>query len=314
MVRLGTVVGPGEADAAVIRVLRPDGTWKGLGLVVDCNAGFCYLDPYEGARLAIAENARNLAVTGCKPLAVTDCLNFASPERPETMWQFAEAIRGIADACMALGTPVVSGNVSFYNETEGKGIHPTPMVAMVGEIADPSKAVTQNFKGEGDVVALLGRQTDELGGSEYLKVIHGQVAGKTPRLDIDLEKRVQGLCLELADKRLLRSAHDLSEGGLAVAAAECCVGGSVSIGAVLELPPASIPEIAQLFGEAPSRVLISFAPENQAAVVAAAMAADAELQILGRIGGRNLKLGGHVDVATEALSHAWRTGFATVLD
>ncbi len=313
MVRLGTVVGPGEADAAVIRVQRPDGTWKGLGLVVDCNAGFCYLDPYEGARLAIAENARNLAVTGCKPLAVTDCLNFASPERPETMWQFAEAIRGIADACTALGTPVVSGNVSFYNETEGKGIHPTPMVAMVGEIADPAKAVTQNFKGEGDVVALLGRQTDELGGSEYLKVIHGQVAGKTPRLDIDLEKRVQGLCLELADRRLLRSAHDLSEGGLAVAAAECCVAGSLSVGAVLELPQAAVPELAQLFGEAPSRVLISFAPANQAAVAAAAEAAGAGIELLGRTGGRSLRLGRHVDLPLETLSHAWRTGFAALL-
>src|SRR5262249_41068432 len=160
-----------------------------------------------GARLAIAENARNLVASGAEPLAVTDCLNFGNPERPEIMWQFAEAVRGLADACRALETPIVSGNVSLYNETEGKAIFPTPMVAMIGLLGDVHAHVTQHFKAEGDLVALLGTNTDEIGGSEYLKVVHGRVAGRPPRLDLVREKAVLRACLALARARLLRSAH-----------------------------------------------------------------------------------------------------------
>ncbi len=313
MVRVGTVVGPGS-DAAIVRVLRPDGSAKGLGLVVDCNSRFCYLDPYEGTRLAVAECARNLAVSGARALALTDCLNFASPERPETMWQFVESLRGLSDACRSLGVPVVSGNVSFYNETEGRGIHPTPMIGMVGTIADPAGAVTQHFKGEGDVVALLGLQTAELGGSEYLKVMHGKVAGRAPRLDIDLEKRVTETCLVLADKGLLRSAHDLSDGGLAVAAAECAMSGDEPVGAELTLPAGDLPPVAALFGEAPSRVLISFSPANRAAVEQVAADAGAPMAILGVTGGRRLVLGPDVDLPVAVLSDAWRTGFRKVVE
>ncbi len=313
MVRVGTVLGPGAADAAVIRVLRPDGRPKGLGLVVDCNSRFCFLDPYEGARLAVAECARNLACTGVRPLAVTDCLNFASPERPETMWEFAESIRGLAEACRALGTPVVSGNVSFYNETEGKGIYPTPMIGMVGLLEDPTKAVGQAFRGPGDVVALLGAQpAADLGGSEYLKVVHGQVAGRAPKLDLDAAKRLVELLIGLADRRLLRSAHDLSEGGLAVAAAECAISGAAAIGAELKLPSGDLPEAAKLFGESPSRALVSFAPEQQQEVIEAAKQAGVPLQVLGKTGGGKLKLG-DVELTVEALSEAWKTGFARVL-
>ncbi len=314
-VRTGTVLRPGS-DAAVIRVLRPDGSSKGIGLVVDCNARFCFLDPYEGARHAVAECARNLACAGARPLAVTDCLNFGNPERPEIMWQFAEAVRGIADACRALGTPVVSGNVSFYNETDGRGIYPTPMIAMIGLIADPGRAVTQWWKGEGDVVALLGASTgDDLGGSEYLKVVHGQVAGRTPRLDIEREKRVQAACLAMVEAMILRSAHDLSEGGLAVAAAECAISGPRNVGAVLSLPPSSvpIPPAAALFGETPSRILVSFAPTNRVAAEAAAKAAGAEFVVLGTTGGRRLALGPDVDLSLEELSKAWRAGFQRVV-
>jgi phosphoribosylformylglycinamidine synthase len=316
MVRLGTVIGPGS-DAAVVRVLRPDGSAKGLGLVVDCNARLCYLDPYEGTRLAVAECARNLAASGVRPLAVTDCLNFASPERPETMWQFVESLRGLSDACKSLGTPVVSGNVSFYNETEGKGIYPTPMIAMVGTIADPSKAVTQPFKGPGDLVALLGRQADEpggcLGGSEYLKVVHGQVTGRPPRLDIELEKRVQAACVALADERLLRSAHDLSDGGLAVSAAECAISGPEHVGVELVLPAGEGPPVSRLFGESPSRILISFAPDALPAVQAIATRFGAPLEVLGKTGGKRFKVGPDVDLALDALSQAWRGGFLKVV-
>lgn len=315
MVRVGTVVGPGQGDAAVIRVARPGGGEKGLGLSVDCNARLCYLDPYEGSRQAVAEAARNLAVTGVGPLAVTDCLNFASPERAETMWQFAESIRGMADACRALDTPVVSGNVSFYNETDGRGIYPTPMIAMVGAIADPGKAVPQSFRGAGDVVAILGRQTEAgLGGSEYLKVVHGQVAGRVAALDIDAEKRLQALCLELADRRLVRSAHDLSEGGLAVALAESCVSGAEPVGAKVALPAGDLPEVAKLFGESPSRVLVSFAPGARGQVEAAAKAAGVPLEVLGETGGRRLALGEHVDLALDDVAAAWRGGFRKVVE
>ncbi len=315
MVRLGTVLGPGQGDAAVIRVLRPDGGAKGLGLVVDCNARFCFLDPYEGARHAVAECARNLAATGVRPLAVTDCLNFGNPERPEIMWELCESIRGLGDACRGLGTPVVSGNVSLYNETEGKGIHPTPMIAMVGLIADPAKAVGQAFRGEGDVVALLGSQAaPDLGGSEYLKVIHGQVAGGVPRLDLEAEKRLCGLLVALAEGSLLRSAHDLSQGGLAVAAAECCISGEEPVGATLSLPEGDVPLVAKLFGESPSRALIAFSPEKQPAVARAAAVSGVPLAVLGRTGGRRLALGGAVDLSLEVLAAAWGTGFLKVVD
>lgn len=315
MVRVGTVVGPGSGDAAVIRVARPNGGEKGLGLVVDCNARFCYLDPFEGSRLAVAECARNLATTGVRPMAVTDCLNFASPERPETMWQFSESIRGLAEACKAFGTPVVSGNVSFYNETEGKGIFPTPMIGMVGVIDDPTKAVTQAFKGEGDLVALLGRQTaPDLGGSEYLKVFHAEVAGPCPRLDLDAEKRLHAALLTLADKRLLRSAHDLSEGGLAAATAESAMSSEVWVGVTLKLPTGDLPELAKLFGESPSRVLVSFSPANRGAVEKEVAGAGVPLEVLGTTGGRRFKLGDNIDFSLETVSEAWRSGFRRVVE
>jgi phosphoribosylformylglycinamidine synthase len=314
MVRLGAVTRPGNADAAVVRVLRPDGTDKGIGVVVDCNSRFCYLDPYEGSKLAVAECARNLAVTGVRPLAVTDCLNFGNPEKPEIMWQFAESVRGLSDACRDLETPVVSGNVSFYNETEGRAIYPTPMIAMVGLIQDPSKVVTQGWKGEGDVIALLGSQTMDLGGSEYLKAIHGVVTGHAPRLDVGVERRLHELCILLADRRLVRSAHDLSEGGLAIALAESCITGHAPIGCTVELPGGDIPEVANLFGESPSRAVISFAEKDRAAIEEAAARAGVTFQVLGRTGGRRLKLGAHVDLPLDTVERAHKEGFRRVVE
>src|SRR5262245_22314854 len=208
-VRDMSIVTPGS-DAAVVRV-EAAGREKAIALTVDCNPRFCYLDPFEGARHAIVENARNLVCSGAAPLAVTDCLNFGNPERPEIMWQFAEAVRGLSEACRALETPIVSGNVSFYNETEGKAIYPTPMVGMIGVLDDVRTRVTQHFKEEGDLIALLGTNSDEIGGSEYLKVVHGKVAGRPPKLDMAREKAVQRACLAMARARLLHSAHDCSE-------------------------------------------------------------------------------------------------------
>jgi len=224
MVQTQTTVLPGAADAAVLR-LRDSGG-KGIALTTDCNPRYCYLDPYEGARIAVAEAARNLSCVGATPLAVTDCLNFASPEKPEGFWQFRRAVEGLADACEALGTPVISGNVSFYNETPERAIYPTPTVGMVGLLPDADKRVTMGFKNEGDEIYVVGSGEPTLGGSEYLAVIHGQEVGRPPALDMDAEKSLQALLREAINQGLLQSAHDVSDGGLAVALAECCIAGS----------------------------------------------------------------------------------------
>ncbi|HEY1416783.1 MAG TPA: phosphoribosylformylglycinamidine synthase subunit PurL, partial [Myxococcaceae bacterium] len=218
-VRLGAVVRPGPADAAVVRVER---TEKGLALAVDCNARFVYLDPFEGARLAVAECARNVSCVGGEPLGLTDCLNFGNPERPEIMWQFAEATRGIATACRELAVPVVSGNVSLYNETEGKAILPTPTVAVVGLLPDVSATCAGVFRKAGDKVAVLGETRGQLGGSEWLLMTAGKIAGRPPTLDAAREKALQSVVRDLVRTRKVSSAHDTSEGGLAVALAECC--------------------------------------------------------------------------------------------
>ncbi len=212
-VRTNTVVAPG-ADAAVIRI---KGTKKGLALTVDGNSRYCYLDPYVGGVLAVVEAARNLACVGARPIGLTDCLNFGSPENPEVMWQFAQVIQGMRAACLALNVPVVSGNVSFYNETDGVPIYPTPTIGMVGIMEKVERLVTPWFKSSGDVVVMLGRTREELGGSEYLQWLHGLTRGTPPWIDLKMEQAVQRCCLEAIDQGMLRSAHDISDGGLAVA-------------------------------------------------------------------------------------------------
>src|SRR5262249_45885769 len=234
-VRLGAVVRPGPADAAVVRVER---TGKGLALAVDCNARFVYLDPFEGSRLAVAECTRNVSCVGGEPLGLTDCLNFGNPERPEIMWQFAEATRGIATACRELGVPVVSGNVSLYNETEGKAILPTPTVAVVGLLPDVTATSTGVFRRAGDKVAVLGETRGELGGSEWLLMTAGKIAGRPPALDAAREKALQTLVRELVRSRKTVSAHDTSEGGLAVGLPERFVPDAENLLAAQPSPPA----------------------------------------------------------------------------
>jgi phosphoribosylformylglycinamidine synthase len=333
-VRDGTVVCPGS-DAAVIRVPVTDGAGraagepaKGLALSVDCQNRFCYLDPYQGARLTVVEAASNLVASGAQPLAVTDCLNFGNPEKPEIMWQFAEAVRGLADACRDLATPIVSGNVSFYNETDGRPIFPSPTVAMVGLVADLARHLTQCFKGEGDLIALLGA-TDpwDLGGSEYLKVVHGRVAGRPPGLDMSLARAVQRACLEAAQRGLLRSAHDLSEGGLLVALAESCVSGSRQIGAEIDAvqlqrhtgsdDAAAAPPWAWCFSESPARILVSLSERDLEPLAALAAACQAPFAVLGRTGGRVLRLrldatGADLVLPLDQLASVWRDGLRQV--
>jgi len=219
MVRTNSVVLPGS-DAAVIRIKENN---KCVAISTDCNSRYCYLDPFKGGKIAVSESARNVACSGGKPLAITDCLNFGNPEKPEIMWQFKEAVNGISEACQILETPVISGNVSFYNETSGTPIYPTPTIGMVGLIDKVDNFISQYFKNIGDKIILLGETFEELGGSEYLAVIHKMVKGRCPEIDLEKEKTLINTILELNKSNLLNSAHDISEGGLAVALAECCI-------------------------------------------------------------------------------------------
>ncbi len=308
MVRLGTVVRPG-GDAAVVRLGQGP---KGVALSVDCPSRQVFLDPYEGGKLTVAEACRNVSVVGGEPVGLTDCLNFGNPERPEIMWQFAEAVRGIADACRALGVPVVSGNVSLYNETEGKGIFPTPTCAVVGLVPDVTRTSTAWFAEAGHEVALLGTCTGELGGSEYVKALHGKTAGLPPRLDLAREKAVQAAVRSMVRAGLLASAHDVSDGGLGVALAECCVMDRARpIGVTVELP-AGQPPHRPLFTEEPSRGVIAYAPGRRAEVERLARDAGAPLAVLGKVGGDALRAG-PVDVPVAKLAEAWHGGLEAAL-
>jgi phosphoribosylformylglycinamidine synthase len=312
-VRLGGVVAPGRGDAAVVRVECGE---KGLALAVDCNARYVLLDPYEGARLAVAECARNVSCAGGEPLGLTDCLNFGSPERPEIMWQFAEATRGLAAACRELGVPVVSGNVSFYNETEGQAVMPTPTVAVVGLVPDVRRTCGAAFRDAGDRVAVLGETRGALGGSELLVALHGKTAGLPPRLDAAAELAVQRAVRELVRSGALKSAHDCSEGGLGVALAECCVmDGERPLGAAvrLEMTLGQVPAHAYLFGEDPSRVVVSFHPEKQVEVVEVCRRHGVPCQVVGEVGGEALRIEGQLTVPVAALSKAYRSGLSSVL-
>src|SRR5262249_28341363 len=218
MVRTNTVVLPGS-DAAVIRVKEKR---RQLAMTLDSNAGYCNADPRAGAKLVVAEACRNLVVSGAKPLALTNCLNFASPERPEVMWQFSEVIDGMSEACNIFGTPVTGGNVSFYNETDGRGIDPTPVIGMVGIVEESRHVTTSWFKHEGSAIILLGATADDLGAGSYAIAISGKSEGRVPKIDLGVELLVQETCLSAIRAGLVESAHDCSDGGVAIALAECC--------------------------------------------------------------------------------------------
>src|SRR5947209_5038761 len=268
-------------------------TRRALAMCLDGNGRYCAISPREGARLVVAEAARNVVCVGARPLAITNCLNFASPERPEVMWAFSEVIDGMAEACEAFGTPVVSGNVSFYNETEGRGIHPTPVIGMVGLIEDVRRVVTQGFKREGHLIALVGETADDLSASEYEATVEGRTfeeliasGARVPRLDLARERAVQEAVLLGAEEGLLQTAHDCSDGGLAVSLAECCFSslGRASVGAVVELG-GDLHAAAQLFGETPSRIVVSFEESQRTRLERIAAQAGAPLRVIGRVGG-----------------------------
>jgi phosphoribosylformylglycinamidine synthase II len=307
-----TVVGPGAGDAAVLRL---KGTARGIALSTDCNGRLCYLDPYVGGAIAVAEAARNVVCSGARPVAVTDCLNFGNPEKLDVYYQLEQAIRGIAEACRSLQTPVISGNVSLYNENEGEPVYPTPVIGMLGVLDDVETQLGLAFRGDGDVVLLLGASLDggaaALAGSEYLDAEHGLVAGR-PWLDLALEQRLQELLLEANARGLLRSAHDCAEGGLAVALAECCCLGNVGLrgdGATLtgRLD-------AALFGERQSRVVVSASRNAVAALAVLAAARQVQMVELGTTGGDRLTLGGVIDITVETLSAEYEGALGAALD
>ncbi len=320
MVRLVGAVRPG-GDAAVVRLATAEGQHarKGIALSVGVNSRFCHLDPKLGAMHAVAECARNISCVGGEPLAITDCLNFGNPEKPEIMWQFAECVQGLADACRAFETPVVSGNVSLYNETEGQGILPTPSVGMVGLVEPVERSCTSWFKSPGDVVVLVGAVGGEPGGSEYLAARHGVEAGRVPPLDLAREKAVQATVRRAVREGLLSSAHDCSEGGLAVALAECCMMASAPegqaprwLGAAVRVPFGVRKDFA-LFGEDASRVVVSLPPASLPRLEALAAEAGAPLVTLGAVGGERLEIQGALSVPVTELGRAWRAGIPAVL-
>ena len=248
-------------------MVRIKGTRKALALTTDCNSLYCVLNPYTGAASAVAEAARNLSCVGARPLALTDCLNFGNPERPDIMWQFILSIEGIADACKALEIPVVSGNVSFYNETNGLSIYPTPVIGMVGLIDDVERVVTPAFKVEGDTVLLLGETAEDLGGTEYLRAVHYREQGIPPSLNLARERALQELVRAAIDRGLVRSAHDCSEGGLAVALAECAMASeNQGLGATIVLESEGLRTDSLLFSETQSRIILSASPEAPATI------------------------------------------------
>ena len=257
MVGTNTVVCPGS-DAAVVRIKE---SGKYLAMTTDGNSRYCLLNPYMGGGLAVAEAARNLVCSGAKPLGATDCLNFGNPERPDIMWQFIMAVEGIADACRAFDIPIVSGNVSLYNETNGLSIYPTPIIGMVGLIERKEDITTQWFKQAGDAILLLGETREDIGGTEYLKVMHSREQGMPPWLDVEREQAVQQCMLILIQKGWVQSAHDCSEGGLLVTVAECCLTHPTApFGAQMTLTQERIRLDALLFGESPSRIVVSVKP------------------------------------------------------
>jgi phosphoribosylformylglycinamidine synthase II len=302
MVRTNSVV-LSEGDAAVVRIKQ---RVKGLALTTDCNSRYVYLNPYVGGMLAVCEAARNVVCTGAVPLAITNCLNFGNPYKPEVYWQFKEAVRGIGEACRALDTPVTGGNVSFYNESPSGGIYPTPVIGMLGLIDDVAKVVSSDFKQAGDVIILLGETDGHIGGTEYLERIHGVVAGDAPPISLEIERNLHAACLEAARDGLLRSAHDCSEGGLAVALAECCIVRKSGVyGAEVDLS-SSLREDMYLFGEDQSRVVVSVSARNVDRVLALAGSHNVVAAPIGRVTGEGrLKIGGAIEVLTESLMKAY---------
>lgn len=305
-------------DAAVVRV---KGTTKGLAMKTDCNSRYVYLDPYRGGTIAVAEAARNIACTGATPIGVTNCLNFGNPYDPEVYYQFTEAVRGMGEACKAFSTPVTGGNVSFYNESPGGAIFPTPTIGMIGLIEDITKVVPSDFHQEGDAILLLAvtdsfDDSDGFGGSEYLFQRTGDVLGTAPSCNLEKQAALVRTLVGLADKRLLHSAHDISEGGFAVSLAECCFGQSTErpMGATVEAPNGTHRIDASLFGERQGMVILSAREEDLTEIAKIATAHDVQAERLGKVGGSRLRIGTVIDESVRELFEIYSSALPNALE
>ncbi len=286
MVRTNTVKGPGSGDAAVIYLKD---TSKAISVKTDCNSRFVYLNPNEGGKLAVAEAARNVVCTGAIPLAITNCLNFGNPYKPEIYWQFKEAVSGMGEACRFFDTPVTGGNVSFYNESPVSAVYPTPVIGMLGLIEDLNYITGMHFKNEGDLIVIAGEDAEELGGSEYLKVVHGLVKGLPPVCDLAKEKRLHDLTLKAIRDGIIISAHDVSEGGVAITIIESCIADEENlIGAEVRVEGSR--EDFALFSESQARILFSISPENLPKFDAIAAESGVPVKVIGKTGGSKLKI------------------------
>ncbi|MCT1403217.1 phosphoribosylformylglycinamidine synthase subunit PurL [Paenibacillus sp. p3-SID867] len=311
MVRTSTAVRPGS-DAAVVTV---HGTRKALAMTTDCNGRYVYLDPELGGRIAVSEAARNIVCSGAEPLAITDNLNFGSPEKPEIFWQMEKAVDGMAEACRVLETPVIGGNVSLYNENAKGAIYPTPVVGMVGLIHDTDHITTQGFKAEGDAIYVLGDTRAELGGSEFQAIMHGVSEGRPPELNLDTEKKLLGGVLKAIQSGLVQSAHDVSEGGLAAALAESCISGNV--GASVQWSTDLRNDVA-LFSESQSRIVLSVSPDHKNALEKLLQEADVPFTALGVVGGNKLSINingaSALEESVEALKSVWEDAIPCLMN
>ncbi len=297
MVRTNTIVGPG-CDAAVVLIKDTD---KALVMKTDCNGRYVYLNPKEGTKIAVAEAARNIVCSGGIPLGVTNCLNFGNPYKPEIYWQFKQAIEGMGEACRYFDTPVTGGNVSFYNESPNTAVYPTPTIGMVGLIEGLDKITTSYFKNEEDLIYVLGEDSEEMGGSEFFKVVHNKVAGDCPQLDLNIEKKLQNSLLGLIEKKLILSAHDISEGGIICALAECCIINDENpVGAEVTIPVKSREDYS-FFSESQSRIIISIKKVNKNNFEDYLKKQNQTFKFLGITGGNNLKINGKINFTLEKL-------------
>ena len=305
MVRTNTVVAPGS-DAAVVRIR---GTRKALAMKTDCNSRYIYLDPETGGKIVVAEAARNVVCSGAKPLAVTDNLNFGNPEKPEIFWQIEKSTDGMAEACKILEAPVIGGNVSLYNETNGEAIYPTPVIGMVGLVEDLDHITTQSFKSAGDLIYLLGETKPEFGGSELQKLMEGKIYGQSPQIDLEVEKKHQKAVLDAITAGLVASAHDLAEGGLGVALAESTFGSD--LGAKVNTTG---DVVTALFSESQSRFLLSVKKENQAQfekITGATLIGEVTEQPVLQISNNGENV---VNTSIEKLESAWRGAISCLLN
>ncbi len=305
MVQVNTVLPPG-GDAAVLRLKN---SCKGLAVSLDGNSLYTYFNPRRGAQIAVAEACRNLSCVGAKPIGVTNCLNFGNPEKPEIMWQFQEAVKGIAEACLHFQIPVTGGNVSFYNDTEGVSIHPTPVLGVVGLIPDIEKMISSGFKGEGEILVLLGINRGHIGASQFLKLFHGKKLGPAPEIDLEEELRLQEFCRETAERRWLRSAHDVSEGGIAVCLAESCFQSLEKTGFHVNFDD-DLRSDALLFGEGQSRIVVSLQKDNLEPFLKKAGEQGVPAAVIGQTGGENITIHHKgnplIDIPVRSAFKAWK--------